>query len=123
MKKNKLINIINLICLFSEIYGVLMIICSILRGIFEIKLFTNIILIPHDVVLETYSSKMSFPLTILLGFFCFTETFLIIEKYKFSKYFFQKNSNKLQLLIGRFSIFAFIITILFSSMYCLIMIF
>ena len=123
MKKYKFIDIINFICVFLEIYEILIFICAVLRGFFETEIFTKNILLVQDVCIDVFSSKLMFPLFIMFGFFGIVELFIIIENYKFNDYFFPSISQKTRKFIARFSVIAFIINILYSYMYYLIMIF
>ena len=123
MKKYKFIDIINFICVFLEIYEILIFICAVLRGFFETEIFTKNILIVQDFCIDVFSSKLMFPLFIMFGFFGIVELFIIIENYKFNDYFFPSISQKTRNFIARFSVIAFIINILYSYMYYLIMIF
>ena len=124
MKKHRLFDIVNLICLCVMVYEFTIILCLISTIFFRINQIFFISLVPaaalHEVLrifLELFIEPHIvniFLAPLLCIFAAILALFLIIEKIKFNNYFFPDFSEKTRWRIFRFSIIGFIISIIFS---------
>ena len=133
MKKYKLINIINFICLFCILTEILMLLYMFLYSFSESTIWLFILSLPalvFEIPLKILEKILNFfPITenikdlisilFLFAFFTVSEVFLIIEKYKFEKYFFPYFSDKTRYLIIIISVIGFIINIPLTIILCL----
>ena len=133
MKKHKLFDIINLICLCVMVYEFTIILCLISTIFFQINQIFFISLVPaaalHEVLriffelfIEPHIINI-FLTPLICIFAAILELFLIIEKVKFNNYFFTDFSEKTRCCIFRFSIIGFIVSIIFSYLSYLVTIF
>ena len=133
MKKYKLINIINFICIFCILTEILLILDIFLYAFSESTILFFILSLPalvFTIPLKILEKILNFfPVTenikdlililFLFVFFTVSELFLIIEKYKFENYFFPYFSDKTRHLIIIISVIGFIINIPLTTILCL----
>ncbi len=133
MKKYKLINIINFICIFCILTEILLLLDIFLYAFSESAILLFILSLPalvFTIPLKILEKILNFfPITenikdlililFLFVFFTVSELFLIIEKYKFEKYFFPYFSDKTRRWIIIISVIGFIINIPLTIMMCL----
>ena len=122
MKNFKFIDSINFICLFFAIYNLTMffvIFVLLFKLNPMVDTVLNTVLLPVWSFMNIFPILSLLPIFILFIFFGTAELFLIIEKYKFEKYFFPYFSDKTKRLIIIISVIGFIINIPLTIILCL----
>ena len=123
MKKTKIIDKINFVCFFVEIYYVILTFSIWLSALFEIEIIYEKIIRPFNLYEKFFKPYSILPYIIVFIFFGTAEIFLIIENNKFNKYFFSKFSEKSRRWVMRFSVFSFVLNIITTYLYCIATIF
>ena len=118
MKKQKIINKINFVCAFINIYYVILTFVIWLYIFSGFKIIYKIIIHPFDLYVKLFKPYTFSPFIVLFIFFGTAEIFLIIEGNKFNKYFFSNCSEKSRRWIMRLSVISFVLNVIMTYIYC-----